>query len=810
MSMPLKISLNIMFLVLGVLLSAQTFGLLDDGSKEKLKTRISLSESLAVQCSILTNRLDEVKTRRRRKTAKPNYDEIRAALSSFVSRNKDVHSAGLRSDNVLLISVNDHASHWDASEDAVSSENIGVPIIRNQESWATVEIRYAPLLSGFRIFGFVVSPLILAIISITSSAGVGSIFYFSRMFGAEKSGAVPSRVRSALDTLSDGLLVLDKDDKIVFSNAAFEDATGHKEEDIIGQDVAELGWKEDWNTILSKEVEDEEEKRKVVLQTEIGDLDFTIGVSEVIDDKGNQQGKVVCFNDVTILEKRREELLYTMRSLQSSRDMIKGQNEKLKILATRDPLTNCWNRRSFFEEFNRHWKHSRETSKPLSAIMLDIDHFKGVNDNHGHAMGDEVLRCVSGAVLDLARDSDITCRYGGEEFCILLPNTDLKAAKEIAERYRQKIEALEFKDLKVTASQGASNTILKAAEPEELLEQADQALYVAKRTGRNRVVTFNDVPSDFDLKEAEEKSNTRKTERDEEEPGGSIPFQVVASMMSVLKHRDPATAAHCVRVADLSFAMGQGEMSASKLYALEVGALLHDIGKIAVPDSILLKPERLSADELQTLRDHSRIGCELVEAAFHSQAIIDTVRYTGCPFAGNEKYPGMLKGEEIPLSARIVTIADAYDSMVTGSIYRGSFSPEEAIKELYEHAGTQFDPKLVEKFDQFIKTRPDANLIDRKPNQFTKDFALQIAFISEQITKSFDEQDFELLRANAQKLESAANQHKNSKLKVIAGKLLCHSRISDEKDIEIEKIMSDVVELLELCQSAQRDLLQSV
>lgn len=798
-----------MFLVLGVLLSAQTIGLLNDGSKEKLTTRISLSESLAVQCSILASRLDQPKPTRRQQNSKPNYNEIRTALASFVQRNEDVYSAGLRADGHLLISANDHESHWDRSENAVSSENIDVPIIRNQENWATVEIRYAPLIRGFRVFGFAISPLILTIISITASSGAGSIFYFSRMFAAENSGAVPSRVRSALDTLSDGLLVLDKDDKIVFSNAAFEDATGRKEEDIIGLNVAELGWKEDWNEILSKEIEEHEEKRKVILQTAIGDLDFTIGVSEVLDDKGNPQGKVVCFNDVTILEKRREELLYTMRSLQSSRDMIKGQNEKLKILATRDPLTNCWNRRSFFEEFNRLWQYSQAKTQPLSAIMLDIDHFKAVNDNHGHAMGDEVLRCVSGAILDMARASDITCRYGGEEFCILLPNTDLKAAKEIAERYRQKIESLEFKDLKITASQGASNTILKAAEPEELLEQADQALYVAKRTGRNRVITFNDVPDDFDLKDADETSQTRKIER-EEEPGGSIPFQVVASMMSVLKHRDPATAAHCVRVADLSFAMGRGEMSASKLYALEVGALLHDIGKIAVPDSILLKPERLTPEELQTLRDHARIGCELVEAAFHSDAIIDTVRYTGCPFSGSEKYPAMLKGEEIPLSARIVTIADAYDSMVTGGIYRDSFSQEEAIEELYEHSGTQFDPILVEKFVNFIKTRPEADSNERKRNQFTKDFAFQLAFISEQITKSFDEQDFELLRANAQKLESAANQYKNSKLKVIAGKLLCHSRITDENDLEVEKVMSDVVELLELCQSAQRDLLQAV
>ena len=104
-------------------------------------------------------------------------------------------------------------------------------------------------------------------------------------------------------------------------------------------------------------------------------------------------------------------------------------------------------------------------------------------------------------------------------------------------------------------------------------------------------------------------------------------------------------------------------MSASELYALEVGALLHDIGKIAVPDSLLLKPEKLSGEEIQTLRQHTRIGCELVEAAFQATPVVDTVRYAGCPYAGNERFPGMLKGEEIPLSARIVTLTDAFDSI---------------------------------------------------------------------------------------------------------------------------------------------------
>ncbi|MEC9091918.1 MAG: diguanylate cyclase, partial [Planctomycetota bacterium] len=545
------------------------------------------------------------------------------------------------------------------------------------------------------------------------------------------------------------------------------------------------------------------------LETPLGEVDFSIGLNDFVDDEGGLRGKVICFSDVDLPEKRREDLLYTMRSLQSSRDMIKEQNEQLKILATRDPLTDCWNRRSFFEEFYDLWEKANRDGLPLSVVMLDIDHFKNVNDHHGHAMGDDVLKQVAAIILKLSREEDVVCRYGGEEFCMLLPGANLREARGLAEGYRKKIEEFELKEVKVTVSQGVSCTILGGGEPEELLEQADQSLYVAKRSGRNRVISFNEVPDGFSLKASE--TNSRKTTREKVEKRISpIPFQVVSSLMSVLNHRDPHTAAHCVRVADLSFSLGQGLLSASDLYALEVGALLHDIGKIAVPDSLLLKPERLTCEEIQSLRRHSRIGCELIEAAFHATPVADTVRYAGCSYAGTQKFPGMLKGEQIPVSARIVTIADAYDSMVTPTVYREKLSREQAIEELYRCAGTQFDPGLVERFVDLLKTRPEMESQVKGNVQFTKDLAMQLACISGQITKSFDEQDFDLLRANAQKLEAAAHQYDNPRLSRIAEKLVSHSRSADGQEVEVGKIMEDVIQLLTLCHVAQQELLQPV
>ena len=145
--------------------------------------------------------------------------------------------------------------------------------------------------------------------------------------------------------------------------------------------------------------------------------------------------------------------------------------------------------------------------------------------------------------------------------------------------------------------------------------------------------------------------------------------------------------------------------------------------------------------------------------------------------------------------------------LVSDSVYRKGLSEEEAIEELRRNAGTQFDPELVERFMELLDSRPELRQGNQGTIQFSKDFAIQLAYISEQITKSFDEQDFDLLRANAQKLEAAANQYKDPKLKVIAAKLINHSVADDGKEIEVNRIMSDVIQLLELCHTAQQEFL---
>lgn len=180
-------------------------------------------------------------------------------------------------------------------------------------------------------------------------------------------------------------------------------------------------------------------------------------------------------------------------------------------------------------------------------MMVDIDFFKLINDNYGHSMGDEVLRQVGATLQRVTRYTDIVCRYGGEEFSVLLPMTDITQAAVAAENLREAIKRIKFEKITITASIGVAEISPATAQPQELLDQADKCLYVAKRSGRNRVVRWDQVPPDLVIDES-------RINRTKEIPASevvSVPYQAVTTLISALAFRDQQTAAHSRRVADL-------------------------------------------------------------------------------------------------------------------------------------------------------------------------------------------------------------------------------------------------------------------
>jgi diguanylate cyclase (GGDEF)-like protein len=220
--------------------------------------------------------------------------------------------------------------------------------------------------------------------------------------------------------------------------------------------------------------------------------------SPILDDAGNIRGVLATFDDVTELEEKNNQLNVLVDKLKTSTEEVNRQNERLQILAARDPLTNCLNRRSFFERSDAEFDIAVTDKSPISSIMLDIDHFKKVNDNYGHAVGDQVIQLIADQLRSVLRGTDIIGRYGGEEFCVLLPGVDIDQATLLAERLREAIEQFSGAsrlpiDGNVTISLGVSTINSDTSNATDLIDQADKGLYASKNNGRNQVTRWDAI-----------------------------------------------------------------------------------------------------------------------------------------------------------------------------------------------------------------------------------------------------------------------------------------------------------------------------
>jgi diguanylate cyclase (GGDEF)-like protein len=315
---------------------------------------------------------------------------------------------------------------------------------------------------------------------------------------------VPKRVKVAFNSLSEGVLVLDAKHNVVPANSAFVDRVDCDADSLIGKNISKVSWQlkdsmggdsRPWERVVND--------GKSILgfgMTLITEQNlvrkFMVNSAVIHDGNGKVRGSLTTFDDVTALEPANQHLLETMNQLAASREQVEVQNEELKRLASRDPMTGCLNRRAFFETFERPFVEAQEQGSELSCIMADIDHFKSFNDTYGHAVGDQLIQVVASTLQAHFRSDDLLCGYGGEEFCIVFPGLQRVVVLEIADRIRSEIEQQAGCALRttagitVTSSFGVASLSGGAIDPVELIDQADQALYASKETGRNRVTCW--------------------------------------------------------------------------------------------------------------------------------------------------------------------------------------------------------------------------------------------------------------------------------------------------------------------------------
>ncbi|MCX5682811.1 MAG: diguanylate cyclase [Planctomycetota bacterium] len=400
----------------------------------------------------------------------------------------------------------------------------------------------------------------------------------------------------------------------------------------------------------------------------------------------------------------------TTREVDRARQAVEETNQRLQKLATTDELTGLRNRRYLVEALKAEIERVSRQNTRLALAMFDVDQFKPINDACGHALGDRVLCEIAKALREAARTTDVVARYAGDEFVVLMPGTSVEEAVSAAERLRQAVEHRRVVDgcrgVRVSISAGvAALRTGQTDTPDTLLLAAVEALLAAKDAWRNCVRAWG--------QEADQATDETSVNREAVE---RLRSRVVALShrsrelfvrgVRVLVHeqesRDPYAKHHSENVAHYAACIAQTlGLDFSQVGVIRRAGLLHDIGKIGVSDEILWKPSGLTADERKLMQRHVVVGVRILDQLRFLEREVPLVRHHHERYDGRG-YPDGISGETIPLGARILGVADAFDAIIADRPYRESRTVAQALQIIVEDSGRQFDPQVVDAILQWV------------------------------------------------------------------------------------------------------------
>lgn len=379
--------------------------------------------------------------------------------------------------------------------------------------------------------------------------------------------------------------------------------------------------------------------------------------------------------------------------------------ERLSNAAMTDGLTDLANHTTFRSLLEVEFSRTRRYGGSVSLLMIDLDHFKAVNDNFGHEAGNEVLRATARHITSVVRDMDVVARYGGEEFAVILPQTDESAAGHLAERIRETTpRAVAMPDAArtgITLSVGvASSSDARVGAAVDLINLADTALYASKRFGRNRVTLATELPDQGDHALLyQDVDQLRKQVVSLSLHAKEVCLQSIWALVQALETRDAYTARHSHNVRFIVERVAErAGWSLALRETTSNAAMLHDLGKIGVPDRVLLKPGPLTPDEAVVMRHVPLLTCKILEPLRIFETEIQIIRHIRERYDGTG-FPDGLFGAAIPLGSRLVAIAEAFVAMTSGRRYRATLAFDDALAEIVRQSGMQFDPELVGFFE---------------------------------------------------------------------------------------------------------------
>ncbi len=463
-------------------------------------------------------------------------------------------------------------------------------------------------------------------------------------------------------------------------------------------------------------------------------------ISTPILEAGRIMGVVVCFRDISerlrlqsqVYEQMelvqqanqdmaawQKELLRTNANYAESNHRLAEANAQLALQATTDGLTGLRNHRALHEQLAEHARGSFQSGRALSFLLLDVDRFKQYNDSFGHPAGDQVLRDIAAILEQTVALEGFCARYGGEEFAVALPDRDAAQARDMGEKIRAAVARAPWIQRPITVSVGAATCPAHSTDTSELIAEADLALYRSKQRGRDCVTHAGDEderwafcgvnsrPYTDILREmllAQEATLTSASEHIKAVLVEGYD-RTIAAWARLLDMKDKETEGHSARVTDMTVRLARwvGMNEEETLYA-RWGALLHDIGKMGVPDAILLKPDKLTDAEWDVMRRHPGIAYEMLVPITFLRAALDI------PYAHHEKwdgsgYPQGLKGDDIPLPARLFAVIDVYDALRSDRPYRAGWPEAKVRQHLRDSCGTHFDPRAVNAFLEMLSAQ---------------------------------------------------------------------------------------------------------
>ncbi len=494
------LSVGLMSLTLAIALTAYVLGLLPDGHQVELESRAKVAESLAVQLAGAANRGDNT--------------TLEETLNSVVKRNHDVFSSALRrADGSIVLSAGDHKKYWVAPKDGKSTPtHVSVPLYGADGLQGTIELSFGPASSGTRIFG-VPATLIMFLGFLMSAGFIGYFFMLRRTLNELDPGRViPERVQRSFDTLNECVIILDEKERILLVNQAFADIYDEGNAPEIGSKINSLSWRMvdgraqaggyPWHTAIRENRETRE--GLLSLRTPKGSIhNFAVNATTIADEKNKMIGAIVTLTDTTRTGHNREALEKTVEKLRVSEEHAEHQSHELAYLSSHDSLTDCLNRRSFFQHLEKELESAPNNSSVTSVLVIDLDNFKAINDNYGPATGDRILSGVAETIKLTIGSAGCVSRYTGDQFCVALPNMDATQAGKVSETVRLNVsknsQNLLPQGMNITVSIGIAYGTGGGVAAQSLVNHAEQAAIFAKKSGRNKSVHWSNNLASVDI-----------------------------------------------------------------------------------------------------------------------------------------------------------------------------------------------------------------------------------------------------------------------------------------------------------------------